>query len=207
MVAARIAGVEQWGDLFSLCQLLVDALLLPVAIVTFIMAANEFKKAQRSPELDVCWEVEPGKIEKRIQLSVPLPTGTLSKPVEHDRAVRPVLVNRGKAVAVWYMLSFDVPLEILNVQRRPPTDIWHRHAGDISNWRQDILADVWRVVFLSNGEIACYPGNPLPLGILNLGIATDSQAKGYAVPFRIVTDRGDIAEGWLLVRLDWVSAE
>jgi hypothetical protein len=169
------------------------------------MAAEEFKETHTSPELDFCWEVEPGKIEKEIELSVPLPTNIQPEQVMHDRGIRPVLVNSGQAVAVWYMLSFDVPREICEHRLRGAEQSWTGQLGERGNWRQELLPDRLRVVFLSNGEIACYPSYPLPLGILNLAIAADKQSKEHKVLYTIVTDRGHTTKGSLLIRFKWVS--
>jgi len=207
LVVAWIAGIQQWGDVFSLGQLLVDAFLLPAAIIGFIMAAEEFKEAHTSPKLELRWEVEPGKTEKGIELREQLPIGIPPEQAVHDRDIRPVLVNSGQAVAVWYMLSFDVPREICEHELRAAEVSWNRQLGEESNWHQETLPDKLRVVFLSNGEIACYPGHPLPLGILKLAIAADKQTEEYRVPYTIVTDRGYTTEGSLLIRFKWVSSE
>jgi hypothetical protein len=219
LAIVRIAGHQDWGDIYSLGQLLVDAILLPVAIYGFIMAAEEFRKARMVPRLDLFWEVEPDKTEKEITLRVaPLPTiGFQPEEEGGDLGIRPVLINSGQAIALWYMLSFDVPCEICeqynlkHMLTGTKEYGWAPQLGDrSSNWRYEILPDKWRVVFLSNGEIASFPGVPLPLGVQNLNIATlfiaaDKKFKEYQVPYTIMTDQGHKTEGSLLIRLERVS--
>jgi len=208
LMIAWMAGIQQWGDVFSLGQLLVDAIILPAAIISFIMTAEEFKETHTSPKLDFYWEIKPGKIEKETELSIPLPANIQSEQAVHDRGIRPVLINSRQAIAVWYMLSFDVPREICeHIPLRRAEQSWTGQLGEGSNWRQESLPDKLRVVFLSNGEIACYPGYPLPLRILSLSLAADKQSKEYKVPYTIVTDRGHTTKGSLLVRVKQISAE
>lgn len=207
LLVAHLAGITTWGDIFSLGQLLVDALLLPVAIIGFIMAADEFREGHTSPELDLGWEIKPGETARTITLKVPLPQAVPPDQVVHDRGIRPVLINTGEAVAVWYMVSFDVPRVICEHRLlRTAEKSWSRQLGEVDNWRQDILPDTLRVVFLSNGELACYPGFPLPLGILNLAIAAQGQAREFEVPYSVVTNKGRTTKGSLWVTIEWDHA-
>ena len=51
-----ILNLQQWGDVFSLGQLLVALILVQFAIFEFIKASDEFEKSQTTPDMDLYWE-------------------------------------------------------------------------------------------------------------------------------------------------------
>lgn len=199
LAIARSMGINQWGDLFSLGQLIFDTLLLPAAIVGFIVAIGELRKAQAIPKLTVYWETEPGILGNTLDLS--------NRPKSaSSNGARPVLMNEGNSVSVWYVIHFDVPIHIysaVNMRVEELPKQWVLHAGNQSDWRIDILPDKMRVTFMSNGHVASYPNYPLPLGILNLPSAISARHnKEYEIPYTIATDRGKPSYNVLKIRLN-----
>src|SRR5262245_16325206 len=89
-----------YSYIFSLVQLIINIVLLPVIIIGFDITMREFRKSQDTPDLDLMWEVSPGKLEKSINIDY------VTLPHQHARLV---VVNNGKAVAVWYVAYFDLP--------------------------------------------------------------------------------------------------
>jgi hypothetical protein len=163
-----------------------SVLLLPTVIVGFSIAMREFKRSQDIPILDLVWEIEPGKYDKSIKLDNGL---------NINQAARPVVVNNGKAVAVWYVVHFDIPLTLLNDLGITTPDLivtrWLGHVGDQSNWRQDVLGDCLRIVFMSNGTTGSYPYYPLVLGMFHLSaLKVERETHWYEVPYTIITNEG-----------------
>ena len=197
---ARVSGVDQWGDLFSLGQLVLDALVLPVAVVGFVVTINELRKAQAIPRLALYWESEPGVVDRELSLPLPRHPGPAS-----SVGGRLVAMNEGNTVAVWYSIHFDVPLHIFQAADLRVDDMprqWVIHAGEQSDWRIDVLPQIMRVAFCSNGHVASFPGYPLPLGILNFPSAKSVQhRREYTVRYTVVTDRGGPSHGSLVIQL------
>lgn len=198
LAIAHSLGIDQWGDLFSLGQLIIDAFLLPAAIIGFIVAIGELRKAQAIPKLALYWETEPEIFGNTLDLS------GLPKTVPSNSA-RPVLMNEGSYVSVWYVIHFDIPTHIYsaaNIRDEKVPYQWFSHAGSQSDWRIDILHEKMRVTFMSNGHVASYPNYPLPLGILNLPSPISSRHnKEYEIPYTIATDHGKPSHNVLKIRL------
>lgn len=72
---AKIVGGRPWGDIFALGQLLVDAVLLPAAVIGFLMAAEEFRQSQAAPHLDLFWSTDGGGRAKEVDLVLPAQSG------------------------------------------------------------------------------------------------------------------------------------
>jgi hypothetical protein len=199
LVIARSLGINQWGDLFSLGQLIFDFLLLPAAIIGFIVTIGELRKAQAIPKLIVYWETEPGILGNTLDLSNRLKSASLN-------GARPVLMNEGNSVSVWYVIHFDIPIHIysasnLRVEELPKQ--WVLHAGITSDWRIDILPEKMRVTFMSNSHVASYPNYPLSLGILTLpSVINDRHDKKFEIPYTIATDHGKPFNNVLKIQLN-----
>jgi hypothetical protein len=201
LVVAWFVGLKDWGDLFSLGQFLVDVLLLPVAIFGFVLAMEEFRKAQASPSLDLYWETEASKHEKEIVLEVPRPVKDMPlRQIVMKRDAHLVLVNEGQAVAIWYSLRLNVPLEIAESATHFCELEWRIDVSEQDCWQPDRSSDELRVVFLSNGRIAAYPDYPLSLGTLVVPVSAAQEPKEYRIPYTIVSDRARPRRGFLAIR-------
>jgi ABC-type transport system involved in cytochrome c biogenesis permease subunit len=71
MLLAAAVGYPAWGDLFSLGQFCLDAVLLPVAVLGFVYATEEFRRAQQLPDLDLYWGTGPEAEAKELTLKLP----------------------------------------------------------------------------------------------------------------------------------------
>jgi hypothetical protein len=187
LLIAWAVGLRGWGDIFSLGQLLVDAVLLPVVIIGFLMAVEEFRKSQARPDMDLYWEAEPNGTVKELVLEAP-PRGNA------NLHFRPVLLNTGNAVGVWYMLNITLPDE-LNIG-------WQPILGDEDNWRLARTKDGLLLTFMSNGQVAAYPNYGLLLCTLCAECSTEREYVGeYKVPYTIVNDWGQRRDDSLTLKL------
>jgi hypothetical protein len=185
-IVSRLIGLS-YGDTFSLGQFILDLILLPTVIIGFFIAVHEFRKTQHTPDMDILWETEPGKYHKVL---------VIDAQQYKQQGARPVIVNSGKSVALWYIIQFDVPTKLItdiggNLDGLALARRWVFHAGDQENWRVDLLEKHIRIVFTSNGKIASYPGYPLPLGILDLTPTNyEDKEQWYDISFNIMTEIG-----------------
>ena len=178
----------EFGDVFSLGQLLVDALLLPAAIIGFLYAAAEFRKSQAKPDIDLYWEVESEGIAKELPVEISSQGGA--------QGCFLVLLNKGKAVGVWYMLSLVLPRDILfSFPGRHPI------LGDDDNWRSAITEEEVILTFMSNGQIGAYPEYELILAEIPVIRRRNQEINDqYQVPYTIVTDWGQRVDGFLTLK-------
>lgn len=185
--ALLLAGVAGWpiGEVLSLGQLIVEVTLIPAAIIGFIMAAEEFGKAQARPELDLRWDTGFEETGNELVLDIS-PSG-----VETLR-IRPVLVNEGNAIGVWYLVNFTIPGDL--------TPEWSPIIGDTHHWRAAHHKHGLLLTFMSNGQIAVYPRYPLILARLEIRLNADQAKRDYQVPYTIVTDSGQRRDDFLTLR-------
>jgi hypothetical protein len=189
----RKSGITNWGDLSSIGQLAFDFLLLPVAIIGFIIAFEEFNKTREIPNLDLTWEVSPNHYSKCSEIIFP-PTNYISEPI----SVRPVVQNNGSIVSNWFLVQFDIPIKMYKdngLQDINITKKWAPQIGNASSWHIDLLEETMRIVFMSNGNVASYPGFSLPLGILSL----QNQTGELNIPYIIFSDKINPINGSLAI--------
>lgn len=189
LFVARSAGME-WGNLFSLGQFLIDATLFPFAIYSFVMAAEEFRKAQEKPDLDLYWETDTGRVGRDLTFQAP------GREFQ-THLLRPALLNNGNAVGVWYMVRFNIPKEIETQFKQPI-------IGNIpENWRNAHSDDEYIFTFLSNGQYAAFPGYSLLLCDLAITLKRSFRYKReYVIPYTIVTGWGQRQDSSLRIKVE-----
>ncbi len=199
LLIAFLYAVDKWlqwsrSDTLGALQLIVAVLLVPIAIYGFLTTAAAFQKAQATPKLDLCWQIQPGEYKKTLTIIHNTAVGIMGN---HGRVS---LINDGEAIAVWYRVHLEFPdWPMRQGMARVLSDRWHGNPSDSSYWQvENASSSGGSVRFRSNGEIACYPGDPLLLGSLNL--STDSQARYPPESFAdytIQTEHSDPVKGRL----------
>ena len=203
LLITRIIGLREWGDVFSLGQLLVDAVLLPVAIIGFVMAMEEFRKAQAIPELSLYWETESGEIAKELKLKIPSNGGKS----EH---IHLALRNEGRAVGLWYLLNFKIPDEL---SQRGSSEMGHPPIllipklgkKESDHWQlppTGASQEEYSFKFMSKGQLAAYPGDKLSLAEVVVFLYADQKySESYKIYYTAFTDRGQPREDFLTLCL------
>src|SRR5579864_1488670 len=126
------------ADTFSLAQLILSMLLLPTVILGFTFTVLTFKEAHELPDLDIFWLNETGtyqtdltfdasrwywvtegftgseyqgKLINKNQRKVIDQAALKSISGLYPPMIRMVLVNKGNAIAVWYVVSLRIQLD------------------------------------------------------------------------------------------------
>lgn len=201
LLIAWIVGLRAWGDVFSLGQLLVDAVFLPVAVIGFFMATEEFRKTQATPDLDLHWQPEPGITVKEFVARMPaFGSKTNWKPL--------VLSNKGNAVSTWYLVKIQIPGELFGDLDQPTWGItgpMQRVPHDqVGNWRVDILKEgkEVRCEFMSGGQVAAFPDDLRFLADLHFALKADQNYPPTCqVKYTIVADQMRRRDGILTIQI------
>ncbi len=203
LVVAKLLG-SSWGDLWSLGQLAVDVMLLPAAVISFTMAAKEFREAQATPDIDLYWSGEDGGVAKELSLDFWRDGRSLFH-------LSPTILNKGPKVALWYTVRFTVPRSLAGPQGiSGPVDQrrgWDPIVGGEDNWKiGEVLvngaAEEYLFTFMGRGEIGALPGDGLMLATVSLPFPVAEQCpERIEVPYTIVTGWGQHVAGCLVLRL------
>lgn len=187
----RILGGGTFGDYLALAQTFITFLLLPTVIYGFQVTAEEFKKSQSKPRLDLLWMVNGGQE----------PVAEI-QPNDHTMmTLRPALINHGDAVARFYIVRFQFPDHLVK---------------QICNWQFELIIgnkETWKrgpgeyiFTFISNGTTPSYPEDGLYLCNLELELLkADDWPDRYYIPYSIVSEHGK-SEGHFVLHLREVSA-
>lgn len=173
-------------ELFSLGGFLVNAMLLPVAVISFSMAVDEFGKTGEKPDLRLYWGES-----KSTELSIAKPAAGTETEI---RCGCPTLMNEGRATALWYLVEIRLPKELGSE--------WVRILGEDSNWQEANVGKEWAVrTFMSNGRIAAYPHCELYLGEVRFSLSANREyPRRCFLPYKVATSEGQYKEDVLRVR-------
>lgn len=179
-------------DPASLGQALLEFLILPAAFIGILFAAEEFRKLQAAPALDLRITAELTKESTWDHL-----TYFTGHPEEGRYTADFYVINEGTAIAQWFEVEMLFPIELFGT--REPDEIlesWYKVAApdDKSHWevsgkpsgKQYNL----RVHFKSNGKIGAFLEQELHLGWLQM-IPHIDQDITYEIPYKIVPARKD----------------
>jgi len=192
-----VPGSSQ-GDLFSLGQLFLEFTLIPIAVLGFWYAVQEFRKSQRRPHLFLAWDDDTIDGQEKSTTYVPGQTGEGEK--KYSRISRSIaLHNDGKNVAIWYSINLSFPTELFR-RRDIPEGLnpelmrlsgFHRAAGG-EHWEETRGPSIGEDIFRSNGTLASYPGQMLTLGRLEFYPILDENQdfQEYQIPYKIFTESG-----------------
>ncbi len=196
-----LAALDRWlkwprSDTLGVQQLVIAVLLVPTAIYGFLVTTAAFASTQAAPVLDLSLEVAPGKYEKS--------TTVVAASVLTRRTPAIVLTNTGNAVAVWYLIRIERPQ--LPDKEYPRT--W-ASIGSESNWKipaPDDTRSADPILFLSNGEFACYPGVPFRLIVMDFNFFNwHPYTHPIDIPYTIATDKGPPVHGNLRITVTVVN--
>jgi len=211
----RFVPEGNFGDLFSLGQLILDAALLPVAAWGLWMAVEEFRKSRRQPHLYLTWDDEVLADNRELTVYIKRPDVKGNK--TPDRVNCSIALNNdGNNVAVWYSISLSFPAGLF-VGRDVPsgwsTELiglsgFYSEHGGAGNWTRNQMPATREEIFQSNGNQACYPEQKITLGTLKFVPVPEGvgEFQIYRIKYKIFTDVGhsriDILLFGLLSRQD-----
>ena len=184
-------------QLFSLGQLVADTLVLPTALVIFVL---ELRRHTSEPDVDLYWVTGKDGLSKCLELAVPLEARQPTGP-----SATLVLGNNGDGIGIWYVLRLWVPNDLLG--DRPAQDCWKPLTTALRAWNpawlgKDGTEKQLLLTFRSEGRVAAYPGDELILGNLIFLLHRDVvHSRDYNLRYTICTNWGQKREGSLVVRL------
>ena len=196
---------EYWqlplGDRFSLAQLIVAMILIPLAVVAFWEARNALLRAAATPNLRFAFLGEDGLLHDEYLLVLPEGGG-------HANRVTFAVENTGQAVAVWWQVTFDLPVALMETFRAGEGNV-NVGARQVPVM-MDTVGDVERRVAQSVGTIGLFPGPPVQVAIMEVqfdvfaGAEFDSE---YLVRYEVLTDRSAAQEGEIPLRVQVPGAD
>jgi hypothetical protein len=184
---------RSWGDAFSLGQLLVELILFPLAIVSFIFAAQQFVASQELPKPQLYFEPSEGNFSHTIKLTRTARDISVSTPAI-------IIRNEGKSITSWYLVVLNISSDTYLDQ--PP----QRHQLNVQphvhdpHWETISIASGQQWRFTSQGEYALYPEYTQRLCSISF---TYTGGKKYPanckIPYIIFSDRGKKVSGELTI--------
>jgi hypothetical protein len=240
------------ADTLSLAQLILTMLLLPTVVLGFTYTVLTFKEAHELPDLDMFWltetgayqtdltfDVSPwcwvdeestvleyqGKLINKNQHKSVAQAALKSIPGVYPPTIRMVLLNKGNAIAVWYVVSLRIQFDPISSFGENRFKVAHKYPDStiiISSaltlnreWEgaETTEPDQWQMntaekdsivaTFMSNGKLALYPYYPLHFFSLQTDLfpvyKDGSSSKAYNIPYTIITDRGQKKQGTLKI--------
>ena len=192
---------EGLGVTASIGELLLEMVLFPAAVIGLFVAADEFKKAQATPDLDLHWQPESDETAREFIAQIPsYGARTNSVPL--------VLSNEGNAVSTWYLIKIRIPGEIFGNLSQPTWGITGPMQGvphdQVGNWRVFIPKDGKEVLceFMSGGQVAAFPDNLQFLANLHLALKADQHyPRTCQVEYTIAADRMRRKGGVLTIQI------
>ena len=172
-----ILGLVETGDKLTLIQTITELVLIPIAIIGFLLTINDLRNTQQLPALDLYWgwnDTLVKSIDKKRPTSVNLPTPPL------------ILTNAGTSLSGCYQITLSFPQNLGRIL-----------IGD--KWR-NVTRDAPRYVFTSNEQYVAFPGSRLDFGSIDFFDAKKLPDK-FEIAYAIHTDRAQCIEGKMSVHL------
>lgn len=188
---------EQQGRL-SFGQFIMQSLLLPAAVIGFILTVQQIRKAQEVTDLHLYWSTGVGRVGRELVLKIPSTS-------EITRDFRLELLNEGHLVAVWYLVEFRIPKVLALLDCVP---IIGKMGDDWKRTQLEDGKDFTLFSFRSKGQEAAYPGYGLQLATISVRLYRNRKYPPYCeIPYIIATDRGKPQKGVLKLKLERESKQ
>ncbi len=179
-----LLGSSQWGDLFSLGQLLADLCLMPFVILAFYVTLAELKKTQEFASLDIHWQLETD-LAKEYSISRPQSINYPSLLI--------TLTNHGTTPSVFYQITLEIPKE------------YGRSKMAMHHWTGSSAGDFQKFVFNSASHHVSFPDSPTNLGNIHFEDAKKLPSI-VRIPYHIYSDKGKYTKGKLVIKLQEISS-
>lgn len=199
------------GDVFSLGQLIIDAVLLPTAIIGFLFTIEEVRKAQKTFKLSVAGRLSGGNEGLTYKISGET----------NSEFFELLLINTGNSVCVWYAIDIQIPLADFDIFKNERDHFYednyewllHTDTGNYIFHKLTTLgspalsANHWReqktdglhlsLTFDSHGKIATYPNQDTVLSKVPLFKVDGSveQSATFHIEYAIYTNTEDPVMG------------
>ncbi len=189
------------SDHIDLAQLIVALLLIPLAVVAFWEARNAILKASATPNLRFAFLGGDGLLHDEYSLSLPAGGG-------HANRVTFAVENTGDAIAVWWQVIFDLPVEMIRRFKMGEGNVFvkPRQVPII----MDTVGDVERYVAQSAGTVGLFPGPPVQVAIVDVEFdvfsGTDFESE-YPIGFELITDRSGPVKGRITLKIRTADSE
>lgn len=184
------------AEKIDLGQLIVALLLIPPAIVAFWQTSQALREGAARPSLRLAFLGEDGLLHDTEVLKLPQAGGSANR-------VTLAVENTGLAIAVWWQVHFDIPVEMMKSLRAAgcSVDIMPRHAPAFT---MDTVRDVERRVVQSAGTIALFPGPPVQIATMEVHVGTQIASpidREYSIGYGLLTDRSGAMPGTLPLKI------
>jgi len=188
------------SEALALGQVIIEAVLLPVAALGFVWTYREVRTALAPEKLDLGWHDEWSPIPRKQATIAADPDQESEK-----EGLTIALFNTGKTVSRWFVVEVLLPAGICIVDEEMgyvEGTSWGP-APDTGGGTWDTVsrpADL-RVLFRSNGAVASFPNVPLRLGT----VWHESGRVGlgeFTIPYTIHTERGEPVNDILKVAVE-----
>jgi len=158
-------------------QLLADWILLPTAIVLFIIAINEFRKTQVKPKLFIFWAPDRGiLIEKECFV--------LRSGKDDARYYKLMLQvgNEGPIVAPSFRVTVELPRELIGFSEHTHKFNWIDDWSNQGNLERKLLE------FQSDGNNALYPGQQVHIATLDFTVPPNNKSMMGKIRFSLAAN-------------------
>ncbi len=189
------------SDKISLGQLIVALSLIPLAVVAFWEARYALLQAAARPSLRFAFLGEDGLLHDEYIVSLPAGGG-------HANRVTFAVENTGDAIAVWWQVSFDLLVEMMEEFRMGEGSVLVRKRQVL--YMMDTVGDVERYVAHSAGTVGIFPGPPVQIAIVDIAFdafASSDFKSEYPISFELLTDRSSPVEGEIHLKIQMPDAE
>lgn len=201
-----VCTISTWQNLnvdqtLSLTQVVIEAALVPIAVVGFAITIREFSRSQGKVDIRLEFEnLEGNGYTQSLNLKIPETGGK-------GYAISISVVNSAPHVAIWWQIQFVIPQHL---DRHPPIRISQMFVKEELGGAFTTISreDGYQITFLSNGQTALFQNVPLEIGKLHFSIHPESHKPGeYKIPYCVITDRGEPSHGGLSIELHPFSAK
>jgi hypothetical protein len=183
IIMVKLMAVYQWGDIFSLGQLVVDFCLVPIAIIGFVVTITELRKTQQRAALDIFWMTSGDELSKSYTFEYPKTANFITYPI--------VLINKGNSPSIHYQINLECSLSYGRPKMR---------SADWKHARHQIH----KFIFRSEMQYISFPEDKVELGEMEFSEANQLPEK-IELCYRIFSDNGEYKSGRLQIEFQKVD--
>ena len=184
-------GKDISGDI----QVILEIIGLPIIIIGFYIAIEEFRRTQLIPDLRLYWQGDAATQYEGENIIV----YEHSPYYEKKYYLHLYIQNKGNILGNWYRIQFEIPRVIATYQSEQQNVKWN--MGDSKNIATLVNSDIVRHVFKSNGDFGIYPDETLPIATWEVRIFQNVHyPKTASILTSVVTDKTPLCENKLIIK-------
>ncbi len=187
---------DLWLQRADFGQFVAEMILIPVAAAAFFVSREALKDALAKPELRLRFLDADGVVKDDYTVFVP-------EGFNWSNGVTLALENVGDAIAVWWQVSFYLPMELIEAVEEGKGDLYVRDRTQVRISNVDTVGDVRRYTVQSEGSYACFPRTHVEIAKIDAFRDPNTALEPkYQIRYEIMTERTKRVSGKIPLKFE-----